>query len=222
MGEQSPNKDREIKTAAHIPAPRRRLWVPQVRLITLLLLTACVAVWWGTWIARSEAARLQIELARSQPLARELAIKDRTQLSVIRQDEKFYDENVWQVYVPREGMNIHVATKEIDLSSSASQTLPPESSAQLRPGQHTVELKIEPRGTHWLVSVLVDLEVVIEVVKEQAWNSNKGSSGGGLCDRQTDFDQGQAAILFKRRFSDDWTLPKPKEPTRNGVMMWID
>lgn len=207
-------------TSTELAAVRpRRYWLPQIRLITLLLLTACAAVWCGVWLAEREAFKLESQLMITRQLSRELVIKDRTMLSIIRQDELFYDENIWQVYVPREGMKIHAVTQGIDLNTAIPP--PAEISAIIHPGQHTIELKVEQRGDQWLVVVQVDMENVIQLTKDRAWNSSGGSSGGGMFDRQTDFKEGPA-IMFRRRFNSQVNGQTQAHPDGNGVILWIE
>jgi hypothetical protein len=201
-------------------APNKRRGMPQVGLSTLLLLTACSAVWCGVWLAKREVSRLQAELIPSRALARELVITERTKLAIIRQDEMFYDENIWQIYVPKEGLQIHVATSGID--AQKDQQLPSEAQATLSSGTHTVQLTVLQQSEGWLVRVQVDLEAVIELQKPKHWNPNKGSSGGGGFDRQADFDPGQTAVMFRRRFTVDNAGKYEPHPDGNGVQLWIE
>ncbi len=131
--------------------PNKSRWWPQISLRTLLLLTACAAVWSGVWIGTNEMERLQTILQQTRSLVRELVIHDRTRLAVIRQDEHFFDENKWQVYVPESGCTIHLVTTALGREPVTSG--PSEASAKLEYGVHTVELKVEELSDKWLVTV---------------------------------------------------------------------
>lgn len=196
----------------------RRL--PQIGLLSLLLMTACAAVWCGVWIASREVMKLQSQLMQTRLLSRELVIKDRALLSVVRQDEMFFDENIWHVFVPRDGMKIHLATTGVDYQSNS--LIESEVSGELKAGQHNIELKVEESGEAWLVSIDVDMEQLIQLRKDKAWYPNRGSYGGADFDRQQDFEGGKRAVLFRRVFSADLNGKLQPHPDGNGVVMWIE
>ena len=190
----------------------------------MLLLTACAAVWCGVGIASREVANLNMQLMQMGSLSRELLVKDRTRLTVVRQEDTFYDENVWQVFVPKEGMKIHLTTSGID-----GQLFPPklphsETSGDLHPGQHSLELKVEAIEDGWHVSVLVDMEPLLELTKDKAWNPDQGSSGGSLVESQLDFSDDKPTIIFKRLFMRDENTNGRRlaDPDGNGVVVWIE
>lgn len=198
---------------------------PQIGLSTLLLLTACIAVWCGVWLARRQTEQITSRLAQTQALSRELTIRDRTLLTAIKQDEMFPDENEWQVFVPREKMQLKLVTTQIAMSSA----LPTEAekSVEIQPGVHRIGLKIAEVNAGWSVTVHVDSEEVMRVIREPEWNPNKGASGTGVFGVQMHFKDGEPAVLLRRKFevvppatSSHW--PGQLELGSNGVLLWIE
>ncbi|MCC6511079.1 MAG: hypothetical protein IT423_18400 [Pirellulaceae bacterium] len=197
----------------------------QVGLSSLLLLTACCAVWYHAWRTSGQVNELAQRLTVSKMLSGELVVQDREHLSIIKQEEHTMDDHVWQVYVPTDRWKLLLATTDISKGGRLPAAPEPvvEAEAHLSPGRHTIELDTYKQGDEWVVEVKVDLEQVIRVKRPKSWNSARGSTGGGAFERQADFAADEQAVLFERVFFEAATAPGPMKPNPegNGVKLWI-
>lgn len=192
----------------------------QIRLRTLLLLLAAVAVWLAYRSNRGQIEFLESRIAALQPLARELIIDDESQIAVVKLAELWYDENEWQVYLPEGRYRLSLATRRIEERGLA----PAASTAWLPAGTHHVVLEQRRREDAWQIVVTADGKPLCAVEEPKDWNSSHGSTGGGeySLSRQEPCDQ--PVVLFRRRFHQadgrggSTTPPGPTE----GILLWIE
>ena len=210
-----------IEPPARQIATERRKRFRQVSLRTLLLLTAAVAVWVAHGKNHYDNARYARQIEAMRPLVRELYVEDPSQIAVVKQDERWYDQNEWRVYLPPGEYRLCIATHDVDEAGMA----PVAESIPLAAG--TREIALDQNRTaerNWKVLVTVDGEEVIRVNEPAAWDAGRGSSGGGLHSSVTQLPPREPAILFRRRFSVK-TAPNrystPKGPS-NGLLLWIE
>ena len=193
-------------------------WLPQIGLNTLLLLTACAAVWCGVLMASREVTRLQLRLNQTRELSRALVVKDRALLAAIKQHDQYPDEHIWNVFVPREGMKVHLDTTEI--TKGVRPKLPSEASCSVAPGQHTVLLRQEHLGDAWLIVVTIDHDELIRIRKEKSWYLHGGFQYSGVSGTQTEFAEGEPALLLELIFlpTNMGTIAAPGD----GIRLWIE
>ena len=196
----------------------------QVGLSTLLLATACFAVWWSDWSGKSEITQLESRLRTMRPLLRELVIKDGDHVAVIHQTPTFYDQNIWQTYIPNDSLSLYMATRNLASPDGEDiDEVTPVARAPLSQGRHTIELRNDAENGGWMMRVLVDHEVVIEVEETNRWKEGRGSRGGANYSKQADQLPGVPVVLFHRVFSEYSPRVGPPAPSRgNGIRLWIE
>lgn len=200
-------------------APRKAF--VQVSLRTLLLLTAAVGVWVAYFKNRHDTADLAQKITSMRPLARELFVDDPSRIAVVKQEERWYDQNDWKVYLPPGEYRLCLATQNIDEKELA----PINQSVSIDPGTHDLALeqtRIQDKA--WRIVVMVDGEEVLRVEEPAGWNAGHGSSGGGQFSNSTQLPAHEPVVLFRRRFMVP-TSPSgyaaPMGPC-NGLLLWIE
>lgn len=201
-------------------APLRGRW--QVGLRTIILLTAAVAVWLSYALERRRIAGLTARIISLRPLARELEVDNPSKIAVVKQEELWYDENRWDVYLPADRRyRLCVATRGI-----ADDVIPPPAaSAPLAPGRHVVAVDQLKDGDGWRVVAECDGARLLSVAESKEWDPGSGSMGGGNYSLSEQFAPDRPLILFHRRFMGPrdakGVSTTPKVPTA-GVMLWIE
>lgn len=207
-------------TPAPAPAPRRGRW--QIGLRTVVLLTAAVAVWLTYSLERRRIADLTNRIAALSPLARELVVDDPGKIAVVKREERWYDENRWDVHLPAgRRYQLHLATREI-----AEGGFPPSAaSAPLPSGRHVVTVDQVRDGGNWRVEAGCDGTRLLSVKEPKEWDPGSGSTGGGHYPVSQQFVPERPVILFQRRFmgprDKQGRAATPQGPTA-GVMLWIE
>ena len=123
-----------------------------------------------------ENVKLAGQIQAMRPLARELMIDDPDRIAVVKQDERWYDQNDWKLYLPAGSYRLCLATKEVSNDGLATVN----KSVALASG--TRELAIEQQQANdksWRIIVTVDGEEVLRADEPAAWNAGQGSTGGG-------------------------------------------
>lgn len=205
------------EAAAQPVSPRRHF---QFGLRGLLLVTALVAVWGTHYLNRRSIQHLQSRIAVLRAMAAELVVDDRSLITVVKRPQLWYDENIWDIYLPRADYQLHVATEAVDKDGVA----PIDASVPLPQGRITVELRQERTDTGWRLTILLDEHEVIAVDKPAEWNAGIGSSGGGEFSAQEEKQATESVMLFRRRFmipAGDGVGKTPDTPA-SGVLLWIE
>jgi hypothetical protein len=81
---------------------------------TLLLLTATLGVWLAEYVNRRQTEQLQLKIQRLMPIARELVVRDATDLVIIRVEPLHKDDYQWDVHVPGDGFRLAIATRDVN------------------------------------------------------------------------------------------------------------
>lgn len=204
---------------SEVPLERKRSFL-QISLRTFLLLSAIVAVWVTHLSNVRENSILQKRIEASRPLLRELVIKDEQKIAVIKQEEYWYDENQWDVYLPAGNYDLCLQTRQVGetrLPATAQRF-------QLAPGTHRIALDQQSDQGTWRTVVSVDGEKAIEVEEPMEWYASTGSTGGGHFSSGGESEADEAVILFRRRFNKATGANQfevPAGPT-DGVVLWIE
>jgi len=187
---------------------------------TLLLLTAAIAVWIAHAKNRHDNDKFTTQIAAMRPLAHELVIADPEQIAVVKQDERWYDQNDWKIYLPEGSYVLNLASREI----TEDKLVTPAKSVPITAGQHhlAVDQKRNADGSSQ-VTVAVDGEVLMTIDEPAGWDPGHGSSGGGHFSTSTQLPPKEPLILFRRRFTEltpTGTYSAPAGPS-NGLLLWI-
>lgn len=212
-----PPGDAGNSTAAARP-PGRRWW--QVGLRTLLLLTAALAVWMAFFINRRQNAVLEARIGAMVPLAHELIVGDEKKIAVVKLEEYWYDENRWDLYLPRGRYRLCLATR--DLTDAG---LPPAlRSVPIAAGLHHLALEQWQDQDAWRITVTGDGAEKLSVVEPKEWNPGRGSTGGGQYPVSEQLPPDKPAVLFRRRFMREdckGRMTTPSGPSE-GILLWIE
>ena len=193
----------------------------QVSLRTLLLLTAAVGVWIAHAKNRYDIDHFAQQIEAMQPMARELIVQDPTQISVVKQEERWYDQNDWKLYLPEGKYKLSLATRDI----TENKLTAPAKTVSLPAGTHHVVLEQKRhKAEGWKISVLVNEKEVLRLDEPADWDPGHGSSGGGQYSRCTELLPTEPVVLFRRRFTVKTPTGGYSAPTEpcNGLLLWIE
>lgn len=213
--------------AAAMSGPRRRPW--QLGLRSLFLLTAAIAAWLTVAVNRREIGSLRARIAAVQPLVHELRVDDPAEIAVVKREPLWYDENVWDVYLPEGPHRLAIATREIDdpvrTSPTPKATMPtPKATLPLPPGRHRIALEQGRDGECFRVAVILDDRPALEVVEPPGWNQGGGWSGSSPFSQGTSLPADWPVTLLRRRFfamGPSGSAKMPPGPTE-GLLLWIE
>ena len=207
------------------PLPRKRRF--QVNLLTILLLVLVCAVWIAYRGARVESQAMETQLASLRLIARELVIENPAEFAVVSRLPKFYNEKIWDVYVPKAHGKVARLAVAMDLIAAVhSKKIGDEKPLKwikLKPGKHSIQLIYDVDDTAHL-TVLVDEEVAIEIVRPQDWvKSGSSSSKGGIALSKS-FPVDNGLLLHRRRFDirRPRGTPSAHKELGPGIMLWIE
>ncbi|WP_406697783.1 hypothetical protein V5E97_02850 [Singulisphaera sp. Ch08] len=198
--------------------PVRRRW--QVGLRTLFLLTAVIAVWMTVLINREQNKSIEARIQTLRPLARELVIDDPNKIAVVKREERWYDENRWDIHLPAGQYWLCVATRGIDQNGFA----PVVKSERIEAGRHGLELEQKRVGTGWQVNITQDGTKRLSLEEPQEWDPATGSSGGGQYSLSTQLPADKPFVLFRRRFTRPNAQGQVTTPIGpcDGILLWIE
>lgn len=196
----------------------RRPW--QFGLRTVFLITAAIAVWTAVFVNRRESAMLESRIAAIQPLARELAVDDPTQIAVVKLDELWHDENRWDVHLPAGDYRVCIATRGVDEKGLA----PTTKTAPIAAGRHRLALDQMQGGDARRIVVASDGAKLLEAVEPKEWDFGRGSIGGGEYGASAQSPADRPVVLFRRRFlrmEANGQASTPLGPA-DGLLLWIE
>jgi hypothetical protein len=197
--------------------PRLRM---QFSLRGVLLLTALIAVWGTHFLNQRSIEQLQSRVVVLRQMAAELIVANPNLISVVKQPDRWYDEQKWEVYLPSEGYQLCLATEEVEERGLA----PSDQQISLPQGRVRLELIKIPTDGGWQVIVLQDDQPVLTTNKPKTWDSGIGSAGGGNFSQQQEFQPDDPVVLMRRRFmvsTGPHSSQTPQGPAA-GVLLWIE
>ncbi len=201
-------------------APRKRRFVLQWSLQTLLLLTAVVAVWVGYLRYRLEIPRLEREIDAMKRMAAELIVEDPQRVAAVMLPAVWMDEPRWDIHLPDGVYVMRLATREIDKTGLA----PTLGESPIDAGRHLIELQKSDDEDGWRFTVLVDDRSTLEAKEKPDWDPVRASEGGAEFAICTQLPPDEPVVLYRRRFqrtSKNGQSVIPEGPTE-GVMLWIE
>ena len=191
----------------------------------LLLLTAAVATWTAAWNVRQENEQLRSEISEMQRVARELVVLDEAQMALVKDEEQWYGEDSWQIYLPpgRE-YRLLLATREIP--QIMRKPAKPMARNTITPGRHQIRLQEHKRDDGWLIEVTVDETTVIRHPESADWQpKDRSTSSLGPVIETQQYSLDQPLVLEHDRFfaqrKGGVTRRSEDEPT-NGLMLWVE
>lgn len=186
----------------------------------MFLLTAVVAVWVPYFHLQQKIERTEQKIGPMQKMARELIIDDTSKITVVKKQQKWYDEHRWEIYLPDGEYAMRLATQKIDREGLA----PVVGETRIRGGRHFIELLQSDNGDNHEITVMLDDQPAIETKESRDWKNSHGSTGAGHFSGCAQLPPDEPVVLFRRRFNYEVkpgiTLT-PKEPTE-GLLLWIE
>jgi hypothetical protein len=201
-------------------APRHdpKRW--QIRLQTLLLVTAAIAVWMMAFLNDRENRVLRARIDATSPVAHELIIDDPGQIAVVKLDEWWNFEHEWDISLPDGRYRLCLATRGIAFQGLA----PVASSKPISAGRHRVRLHAPLDEKTQTVTADWDGKAPLSV------EAPRYSRDGSTWTEEQPFTvseqvpAGEPVVLLRRRItqlSGTGTSPASEEPTE-GILLWIE
>lgn len=216
----SPGRDPVPTSRKASPVTKRRGW--RWSMTTLLLMMGTVGVVTRAVILSRQNQRLRNEIATMRMLARELQVLDETQFAVIKRYPRWFEENIWDVFLPAgQTYRLNLVTRGVD----PTRTPRPFESVVLPSGYHTIEYrrKFEDQSSTWRIEVLVDQSPAMTFTESADWESSMSHSSQGGYSRSTQRPVDEPLFLERLRFHTP-TTPNTtaSRPTENGILLWIE
>jgi len=197
----------------------------QLSLANILLLVTAVAIGVSLWIKYDRNRWYEGRLPGLRNAARELNVNDLNLLHAVAPHPEWFDEKKWEIFVPENGKFwIHAATEKVPADASSDEPPDVESSFQLSPGRHTIELRINraKRKTQSNeVEVLIDEKNGILIEKVYDWYPVDCSCSSSVdIEVSKSYASGENARLIRREFRPN-NMKNVTNTHFNGVFLWI-
>jgi hypothetical protein len=205
------------KSPSDTPATRERdrsRW--QVRIRTLVLIMAAIAVWIAFFINRRQNALLRGRIHEMHLIARALVINDDQKIGVVGLEELWYDQDNWDIYLPPREYRLCIATRGITREGSPRGY----KAKPIKPGRHRITLKKIKKGESWQVTVLTDGSEFLTVNEPWRWGDSSGSFGGDQFSISEQLPADLPVCLFRRQFM--YELPARSSDAANGIQLWLE
>jgi hypothetical protein len=192
----------------------------KIRLRTLLLLLAVIAVWAGFWRNLENIWDLRSRISRLRPRPDQFVVLDPNQITVLKEEELSYNAQHWKIHLPDDAYRICVATRGIDAQGF---TLAKQHDI-LSAGEHRIGLLQQFSNNEWQIIVSVDRVQRMTIREPLEWGDTLSSYGGAEFLQCTQLPADQSLVLIRRRFRRLDTSKQtitPAGPT-DGVMLWIE
>ncbi len=212
----SPPTTAAVATSPVMHHPPR--WQFSLRL--MLLLMAAIGLWISVVMNWLEIPRLEKQVAALRIFSQELKINDPQRLAVVFHDPAWYDEFSWDLYVPPEGYEIALATRDIaddNFPASGQQ-------ARLPAGKCRLSLVIHRQPSDWKMSLARDGEELLSITEPRAWNPDLVRTGGPnfRISAQPDLPAALLRQRFFQRLGGGSAPVVRKSQPENGVLLWIE
>lgn len=203
------------------PRPRKRFFRLQIGLRALCLILVAVAVWMTDVVNRRRNAVLKAKVVALAPLASELLIDDSSRIAVVKPDQPWEDDDLWDLYLPRGEYRICIATRGILNEGPLPAAV---KTAPIPSGRRSIRLDSVQTKTGWRI-VAAWNGGSVSVDESNDWKKTSGSSSeGSLSSASSQQAADQPLELIRKRFmstrngvSFDWF----KAPA-DGIALWIE
>jgi hypothetical protein len=202
------------RATATQPGDRRR-W--QVRIKTLILVMAAIAVWIAFFINRRQNALLRARINEMHKIVRDLVINDDQKIAVVSLEESWYDQDNWDIYLPHREYRLCLATRGITQDGSPREY----KSRPIKPGRHRITLKKIVTAQSWSVTVLTDDSEFLTVNEPGGWGDATGWAGfGDQFSKSEQLSPDEPVCLFRRQYIKE--LPASSGEPTNGIQLWLE
>lgn len=184
-----------------------------------LLLITVIAVWLAYFRTAQHEKSLRSEIATLQQVSRKLVVTDPRQIALIEQHPDWFAARAWSVYIPpRARVELRLATHNVNQNE-----LPQEfEQIRLNSGQHTIQLSVETGQTAASKRVIVTVDGVEAIVREESEDWATSSYSENSLDAQMKmYEPHEPVIVLRRQYTSRTPGQRWSQDTGNGVLLWI-
>ena len=190
-------------------------------LATAFLIVAVVAAGLRNWQVDQKIKNLELQMPGLREAARELVVDDASMFAVVKRNEEFFGESIFDVHLPEgQTWRLCMALDKIDEQGLAQVV----GEFALAPGRHMIEVRYEKEKNESIASVLADGTQVIQEARPKDWEERTGSSGGAKFSSSAERDISKPLVLYRTRFMQK-VPPRgssvPKQPSA-GILVWVE
>ena len=149
-------------------------------------------------------------------------IKEPNQIAVVKMQELWYDENRWEIHLPKGEYRLCMATRLIGDSGFPTTVV---KSRPIRAGRHQVALEQVRSENGWRITASWDGVDRLSVDEPKDWDESTGaSSSGAIGSETTQSPADQPVELIRRRFfrKSAKGMPIGRAEPENGILLWIE
>lgn len=209
--------------------PRRNSWL-QVGLKHILLATLLAATWMAYYSNQAKINVMSPQYAQLRAMALELIVRDPSRIAVIALDYNLDVSHSWRVYIPDDGYELCMATRNIGqqgLSADFVKVALPAGNYELGLSENEIEedSKMVFLKDGIRIAILKDGKPLLETVEPSDWRGSANSSASGHGNISTQYDGRTPIELLRKKYMvqspaspQSWTSPTTPA---NGAHIWI-
>jgi hypothetical protein len=203
----------------------QRTW-RQIGLRRLLILMLCAATWLAYATSQLRLTRMVSKQAMLRELSRDLVIDNPSQFAIVALDSELDASEAWECYVPDNGYELCLATRDIDLAGypAEHQSVPiPAGRYLIAVKEQTKPAKAPDAKEAILITVQRDRQLILEKSEAADWLTTSSSNATGQGSLSQQYDGKTPIDLLRKRIqvrTSPTTAAPPTGPS-NGVLLWI-
>ncbi len=192
----------------------------QFRVRTLCLLVAAVAIFVSYSHDRYRLATLESRIGLMRTLARQLQIHDVNQIAVVQRVPRWYDDNRWEVYLPKGEYRICLGTRGVNRVGRFGLTSV-TASERLQSGLHLIAIELEPENGSCRVTVNRAGTTVFSILEPDIPNGGFGMTSSPEVPASKQVAVSDPVVLFRRHFVGS-AAPSSPNRSADGALLWIE